>query len=282
MHDTLSLKWTPEDIRDFISKRILHNYLTVLQLPNLQMTLNEENFYVDAKSNQPVSEVVGSRWYIATKSLRRSTLRLRRFFKHTVFRRAVDRWEGRHTNLTDAISSQIVQSFFPTEVWRADPLAPKKLISVGEFLATHFNLAWGDTTPRIILMFAQSCVDSIINFYKKNPDIAGTKPFPILTKDMVFAAYEDFKLQLWKTMAAEGKQWRDEIAAFRYNFAELGGASVEQIQEAFPAKTDAELGQLLAVLQHLGVIACVNREFAFEQRYYKLPILFRTPPPPEA
>jgi hypothetical protein len=282
MHDTLWLRWTPEDIRDFISKRILHNYLTILQLPNIQMTLNGEHFYVDAKSNQPVSEPVNAGWSRATKWLRRSTLRLRRFFQHTVFRRAIDRFEGRHTNLTDAISTQIVQSFFPTEVWRADPLSSRRLISVSDFLATHFNLAWGDTTPRIILMFAQSCVDSIINFYKKNPDIAGTQPFPVVTKDMVFAAYEDFKLQLWKTMAAEGKQWRDEIAAFRYNFAELGGASYEQVQDAFPAKTDTELRELLAVLQHLGVIACVNKEFALEQRYYRLPILFRTQAAPEA
>ncbi len=281
MHDTLSLSWTAEDIRDFISKRILHNYLTILGLPNLQMTLNGENFYVDAKSNQPVSETINSGWNIATKWLRRFGIQIRRFFKHTVLRGGDERWEGRHTNLTDAIGTQIVQSFFPTEVWRADPLAQKRLISVSEFLATHFNLAWGDTTPRIILMFAQSCVDSIINFYKKNPDIAGTKPFPVLTKDMVFAAYEDFKLRIWKTMAAEGKQWRDEIAAFRYNFAELGGAGYGQVQEAFPAKTDTELGELLAVLQHLGVIACMNKEFAPEQRYYKLPILFRTATAPE-
>jgi len=124
-------------------------------------------------------------------------------------------------------------------------------------------------------MFAQSCVEAIVNFYKKNPDIAGTKPFPVLTKDMVSAAYDEFKLRIWKTMAAEGKQWRDEIAAFRYNFAESGGAAYEQVQEAFPGKTDTELGELLAVLQHLGVISCDNKEYDLEQRYYKLPILFR-------
>ena len=256
-------------------KRILHNYFRVFQLTNLQMTYNEESLYVDRESIQFVRQEEHSRFAAIVKWCRRIGRKFKRFAKHKVLRRALDRWEGRHTNLTDEISTQILQSFFPIEVWRADPLAKKGSISISEFLGTHLNLSSGHTTPRIILMFAQSCVDSTIDFYKKNFDIAGTKPFPVLTKDLVLQAYQDFKTRLWNMIAAESKQWRAEIETFRANFAQLGGGSFEQVQDAFPAKSDEDLRELLAVLQHLGIVWCVNDEFKLEQRYYQLPILFR-------
>jgi hypothetical protein len=277
LHDALNLTWTAEEIRDFLSKRILYNYLTVWGMTNLQLILNEENLYVDRSSNQPRVDEHSSRWRIITRSFWRVWLKVRRFVNRELLRKRFNPWEGRHTNFNDAISREILQSFFPNEVWREDPLASKKSIGVVEFLSTHFDLAWGSTTPRILLMFAQQCVDCAVNFSSKNPDIAGTKRFPVLTRDVVSIAYGEFRKRLWEMMAAEGKQWHAEIEAFRLNFAELGGASFEQVQEAFPAKPDSELRGFLAVLQHLGIVSCVNREFALAQRYYKLPILFRMP-----
>jgi len=52
IYDTLQLIWTPEDIRDFLSKRILYNYFRVFGFQQLGFTLNEENLYVDRQSNQ--------------------------------------------------------------------------------------------------------------------------------------------------------------------------------------------------------------------------------------
>jgi hypothetical protein len=275
MFDSLELVWTAEDIRDFLSKRILHNYLRVFDLESFVLMRGDELFYVDRQSTQFVRQETASPLTKFERFFVRVVRRVRRFIDHRILRKPLDPWNPRHINLTDAISTEIIQTFFPEEVWRADPLAQKKTITITEFLSTHFNLSSGKTTPRIILMFAQSCIDCAVNFFQKNPDLAGAKPFPILTSDIVEQAYRDFKARLWEIMAAEGKQWRNDIQAFRGNFAAIGGMSFDQVQEAFPQKSDAELRGFLAVLQHLGIIACVNKEFALEQRYYQLPILFR-------
>jgi hypothetical protein len=187
----------------------------------------------------------------------------------------VDPWEGRHTNFTDEISTEIIHTFFPEEVWRGDPNAPKKSIPVIEFLATHFNWSSDATTPRVMLMFAQRCVETIADYHSKNPDIADAKSFPVLSRDIVLNAYNTFKDQLWEIVAQEASQRRAEIEAFRGTFAGLTSVSFEQVQEAFPAKRDEELRELMAVLRHLGILACMNPDYPIQQRYYRIPLLFR-------
>ena len=49
---TVDLTWTPEDIREFLAKRIFYNYDMVLGLPMLLVTFPEENLYVDRDSNR--------------------------------------------------------------------------------------------------------------------------------------------------------------------------------------------------------------------------------------
>lgn len=273
--DSLELTWSAEDIRDFLSKRVLYNYLRVLQLSTLRMRLNEENLYVDRQSNERPSEEQRTWWQTALIRCRRIGRKWRRVLKHHIFRKPFDRWEGRHTNFNDEVNCQIIETFFPTEVWRGDPDAPKKAIPLTEFLATHLNLSFGNTTPRIMLMFAQQCVDTGVSFYQKNPDIAGAKPFPMLTKDIVLQAYQEFKTKMWSIMALEGKQWKTDIEAFRGNFAMLPGLAFDQVQTCFPTKSDKELDELLAVLHHLGILSCVNKELPMELRYYSMPLLFR-------
>ena len=275
LYDSLELIWTPEDIRDFLSKRILYNYFRVFDLKLLGLTLNEESLYVDKESNQSMRELQQSWIAKLLNSCRRFGKKCRRIVKHKVLRLRLDPWEGRHTNLTDEISTQIIQTFFPNEVWRADPNAPKKLISVVEFLSTHFNWSSDATTPRLMLVFAQSCVETLISFHLKNPDIRGTKAFPMLSKDLILQAYNDFQRKLWEVMAKEAQRWRADVEAFRMIFAGFSSVSFDQAQEAFPSKSGAELRELLAVLRHLGILNCVNPEYPLENRYYRIPILFR-------
>ncbi len=213
--DSLELVWTAEEIRDFLAKRILRNYLRVLGLSNFQLRLNEENLYVDQKSNESLSDSKFSLWSRCGATLRRFGRKFKRILKHNVLRVRFDKWEGRRTNFTDEINNQILQTFFPAEVWRADPTSNRRLVALNEFLSTHFNLSSGNTTPRILLMFAQRCVDSAAMFYQKNPDIAEAKPFPVLPKDVVLQAYEDFKRQLWSTMAFEASNGRQISRLFK-------------------------------------------------------------------
>lgn len=279
MYDSINLVWTSEDIRDFLSKRILHNYFRVFDLKQLGFILNEEILYVDGESNKSAKESKVSWLAKILSGCRRVGRKCKRIVNHGILRRKLDPWEGRHTNFSDEISTQIVQTFFPAEVWRADPYAPKKAISIVEFLSTHFNWSSDTTTPRIILMFAQSCVETIINFHIKNPDIGSTKAFPVLSRDLILQAYQDFKKTLWEVLAQESKKWRADIEAFRITFAGLPAVSFEQVMEGFPAKSPGELHELLAVLRHLGILACQNPEHPLETRYYKIPILFREKEP---
>jgi len=279
LYDSIELTWTSEDIRDFLSKRILYNYFRVFDLKLLGFTLNEESLYVDKESNQSVRESQQSWFAKLVNSWRRFGKKCRRIVKHKILRLRLDPWEGRHTNFTDEISTQIIQTFFPNEVWRADPNAPKKPIPVVEFLSTHFNWSSDATTPRLILVFAQSCVEALISFHLKNPDIGGTKAFPMLSRDVILQAYNDFQHKLWEVMAKEAQRWRAEVEAFRVIFAGFSSISFDQVQEAFPSKKGSELRELLAVLRHLGILNCANPEYPLENRYYRIPILFREKEP---
>lgn len=275
IYDSVTLSWTPEDIRDFLSKRVIHNYLRVFGLNQIGFTLKEENLYVDRDSNQPSREMPIGWSEKCVKYLYRLWKKSKRTLKRKILRQKPDPWEGRRTNFNDEVSSQILKTFFPAEVERLDAAAPKKVIPYGEFLATHFDLSTGATTPRLLLMFAQQCVETIVDFHVRNPDIAGTKTFPVLSHAAVSHAYYRFKDQLWNMMAQEGKQWRADIEAFRLVFATLSTVSFDDVREGFAAKSSGELRELLAVLTHLGIIACANSEYPLEHRYYKLPILFR-------
>jgi len=126
-----------------------------------------------------------------------------------------------------------------------------------------------------MLMFAQRCIETIADYHSKNPDIADTKTFPVLSRDIVLSAYNTFKEQLWEIVAQEATQWRAEIEALHGTLAGLTSISFEQVQEAFPVKRDSELRELLAVLRHLGILACMNPDYPLQQRYYRIPLLFR-------
>ncbi len=99
--------------------------------------------------------------------------------------------------------------------------------------------------------------------------------FPVLSKDVVLQAYNELKQQLWQIVAQEASQWRAEVEAFRHIFGGLGSFSFEQVQEAFPAKSDEDLRGFLAVLRHLGIVWCENPEYPPHKRYYRIPILFQ-------
>jgi hypothetical protein len=69
------------------------------------------------------------------------------------------------------------------------------------------------------------------------------------------------------------------IGSFHLALAGFSSISFDQVQEAFPSKKGSELRELLAVLRHLGILNCANPEYPLENRYYRIPILFREKEP---
>lgn|SRR3990167_9413269 len=192
-----------------------------------------------------------------------------------------DKREMRHINFTDEINRQIITSIFPREVRHLTTGGQAEQIDIFNFLETLFCLNTGNTTPRIIIMFLEKCLEYVKEYYKSNPDtnvkLDENKEYPLIIRDKIVTAYSNFQNDIWNTFTETSSKWKSWFNRLRAKKGNKFYFSYKDIQKVLKIGTseDSELNQFLAFLNHIGHIQCSNPNLVHSERKYILPILFR-------
>lgn len=277
---TERITWGPKDIRSFIVRRIAYNYMRILNLKSLNVVMNKEKLYIDKHSNdldRLEHYRQGRIWYRCSAWIRKS-IPTAVSVMHAVgilkLRRMYDSGRYRHSTLNEELDMVIIRSFLGDEVYHHDGNGNMQPISLEDFLDTHFVLASGHPTPRVILMFLRYCISATRLHYNQNPDLAQQIEFPVIPKECVSQAYADLRGKMWELLADEAKDCRDLVLRFRTKVKERE-FTYAYAKKALAVDSEEDMRRVLAVMQHLGIIRCTAKERQHNQRKYEYPIIFR-------
>jgi len=75
-------------------------------------------------------------------------------------------------------------------------------------------------------------------------------------------------------LADEAKHWRETVLQFRHRVKDTE-FTYAAVKRALDIGSDDGMRELLAIMQHLGIIRCISKDKSLAQRRYEYPILFR-------
>ncbi|MGJ0516532.1 MAG: P-loop ATPase, Sll1717 family [Methylomicrobium sp.] len=281
---TVELKWSPENMRQFIARRVLYNLANVINIRKIEVLLEEEN--LSAKPRR-----ISQKYPILSKYVRKIPFfiglykALYRGIEHlNKSIRKMDARDARKINLNDALSRCLIKTIFPSMVDHKNNQKVKKREDIFIYLQTHFSLASGEPTPRIILMFLQKSLEYTRRYYKSNPDIHSIEidknnEYPLILRDCMYSAYEDLKFEVWETCSNISDKWKpliEEVRSGREKFLKnpLSYSEIKRILKII-CDDEKELREFLAFGAHIGLLETSNSRTDYTKRTYKLPILFR-------
>lgn len=267
---TVSLEWLPDKIKHLMATRILYNYFTSLDLKSISVSVNRENCYIDKNSNDLSSLLESQEGFL--NSIKHLFLKLASRFKHK--QPFFDSGRGRRVNLTEEIHDVILRSFFGDHVLHFDENGKECEMDFSEYIQSHFKTGLEITTPRLMIWFLELCVVEAVDYYKNNPDINSEKiAFPLIPKECVMTAYVAIKDKLWSYLGQESGKFREQVYAFRESIQDKE-FSFNEVRKKMKVDTESEMRDLLAVLQHLGIIYCLDKSKKLTDRRYRYPLLF--------
>ena len=152
----------------FIARRLFFNLKKGLHLKNIKFYLEEKMLYLDPPESK---RLIWLRWF-------------KKWYQFIKFRMIHDRRTARNVTAFDEISRQLILLIVPKEVLHRTSSGSKEKHELFSYLASHFDLGDGHTTPRIILLFLQKLVAVSATYYQENPDethmtLTDKKEFPL-------------------------------------------------------------------------------------------------------
>ena len=250
----MELKWNDKDIREFIAKRIVYNYIKYLQMETIhfkndQFDGNIDTVYVKDNRN----------WLI--KILRKKI--------------------SKNIPMNDYINNKIMLSLIPEKIEHYDKTGNLKTIESVEFFATHFLLNNGYSTPRMIIIFLRELFSSAKSRYNNTCEIIHTEDGHIdYLKSIDFInAYEHYQDIMNGIFSKIDRKFENQTNSFIKKKGFLSNFSFIEICTFMNVKSDqqkSELKQLIAYLEQIGYLKCLSLENEnYERRRYELPVVFR-------
>jgi hypothetical protein len=245
------LKWHPENIREFISKRILTIYINTLGM----------NF-------RNIRLINSSKWRKKDGFIKQIKEML--FHSHK---------RGRSINMSDEQSTAIIRSLFENDIFHYNETGNYENIPFINFLATHFCLADGFSNPRIILIFLELLMEEIReniedNFISQYPFDSST--YKIFTANAIAKVYDKFQSLINKIFSNIDNKYK---AMFDLLIEKKGARKIIVAKEIFDYLKDyktEEVKDFIIFLEHILYIKNKTRSNTpIIKRRYELPILFR-------
>jgi hypothetical protein len=280
---TVELKWSQTDIRQFIAKRILHNLSSVLDKKKFGIKFDDKKLYVDQEYLKK-----GSQIDIAYTNKRENLFYIIKKwaieFQISRNLRKRDKYDARQTDLMAAIYRMVITLFFPNEVKHYNKKRKKESLDIFDFLDSHLSLASGSTTPRIVLMHFQICLEHTREYYRLNPDTASVhlneeSQYPLLPRDAMLLAYGELQDGICLTFANLTQRWKVAALNMRENLPSCNKSTIVSYQDI--AKwikgriEEEDFKAFVAFYSHVGLLRCINPTALEEKRNYELPILFQ-------
>lgn len=279
------LEWNHDDIRDFIAKRIIYNYMENLGLKKLIWRYDQTELESEKKDKHTVGHDI-KRIPVSEKFLNRM---LDDFSKgDSLFyriRQTVNGILGRNRSREHFIDSKdlfnihIINSLFPRNIEHKNKHGQIETIATIKFFETHFSLASGKTNPRTILLFLQVCLDKTVDYYLKNPEKLIFKnsdgEYPLIKKSVFYASYRKFQSLMIDVIAHTSEKFQQQFYQLQVRRKKAYSFSYKEIKSMLSFKNEEELQSFITFFSHIGYLKCNNPMNERTVRNYELPILFR-------
>lgn len=280
----VDLKWTAEEIRQLISSRLFHNLTPFIKGKSIKLTINTTHLTIDREFLREIRtlDAIPDDQLSIGKRIKKIFIILRAQFKQ----RNKDAYDARTTNIHDAVSRAIMTILFPRSANHKNKSNKTESIEFAEFLETHFRYANGNTTPRVILLYLQKCLEVARNYYRSNPEehitINEKGEYPVFLREHLLEAYEDVRTLALHTILGLNYQWSRPATILMQAIAKSktpDSISFKEAKKAIGSSIGEEdfkdLTNFFAFYEHAGLFKCANRTQVLEARKYDLPILFQ-------
>lgn len=255
------LEWSAADIRSFIGRRFLYNFLKIYN-PNSEVTFEyeEEDLYIYSKRPR----FIPARVWKLLRSLKGS---------HD----AVDIPER------DLLWSQIMTLLLPREILHYNQSGQKVGgMSVFEYIDSHFSLANSKVTPRAIVIYLRKLLDTSKSYYRRrnfpNIELNSDGEYPLFCKDHLLGAYGDLQTEMLQyiSSAVTHPEWVARIDSLLTSIGRRTRVSFRDLRRILDYEdSDTDAKELMAFLEHLGVLKCDNKSVHLPDRSYELPVLLQ-------
>jgi hypothetical protein len=282
----VELKWSGDDIRWFIATRLAHNLFPLTKKRGIQFFCDNNTMQIDKaylKALKSFDAISKEEMSIFDK-IKKKYIQIRAKLKQ----RKRDEYDSRTINLNDAFFQSLITLIFPRKVNHMTKANKIEQIDIIEYLETHFQFGSGYTTPRVILLYLQKCLENTKAYYQNNPvaeiPINEKGEYPVFLRDQLSEAYTDLRTLCACTILGLNKKYEragflliQKISSIK-NCTHISYAEAEKIigkTLSFSGDTSVELYQFFAFYEHAGLFKCKNKALQASKREYELPIFFQ-------
>lgn len=282
----VELKWSTEDIQQFAANRIHYNICSAMKIKNLRFVFNEKSLNIDRDYLKKMKELnsLPEQELSWIKKVKWAYFKLRAHLRH----QKRDEYDARTIDMRDAVCQTLLTTFFPRRVNHINKANKKEHIELPEYLATHFQFGSGCTTPRVIILYLQKCLENAKAYYRNNPDqqitLNDKGEYPLFLREHMLSAYNDVRVLCLKTILCLNEDLKNNAILIirhmnnsRSNEKITFKTAKSLISKNSPQNTSTEemLRRFFAFYEHAGLFSCVDRSLPPESRTYELPIFFQ-------
>lgn len=243
------LIWKPQNIREFIGRRIAFNYFKYLKITH---------YSTDSEKNE---------------NAKKDSLK-------TIFSKLFSNKKMvRDKNLVDSFNKALIGSLFKHDIMHYNKTGICEPISFLDFLESHFCLANGYTNPRTILIFLEMLMEKVRsniddNFIETFKYENGS--YNIVTDEMVCAAYRSFQNEMNKIFIKIDNKHEKMFETFILRKNGKVKIKAEEIFELLGKKKRDEIKEFIIFLEHILYLKNISTKTTpVEKRSYEIPLMFR-------
>lgn len=270
---SLEIRWTQSDIRRFVAKRIALNLLRSLKKESLELQFDAARCWI---TREEIGKLEESKTTLQNFDVFKKSHWEKLFWLWKVVRRR-NQAHTRISSFDDAYNEAIITSLLPRVVKHLTLRGELREIPLFDFLDTHFQLGFGQCTPRAILLYLSEVLRASTEYYAANPDLRvlqnSYKEFELFKRESLIIAYANFQRSMWDIQLQIAGPFRPlmmQLNAFRtreaFTFRAFSAA----------AKTpEDDAKQFLGFCSHTGLLQCTNSNARAIDREYKVPLVYQ-------
>jgi len=256
--NAVDLIWEDRDIRRFLAERLLYNIHKLLGIDKFSISIEEGDL-----RKRP----------FVTRLLPRKLLKLF----------GIDEHEALDVTERDFMCRQIITTFMPREVQHFDASGnPINGLDLFEYTQTHFCLANSRATPRAILIYLDKLLQVSDAYYADRlyPEIELNEEgeYPLFLRQHVLEAYGMLQKDMvaYISSAVTHPEWKERITSLLSNIGRKTEFKFRELRKLIDYdEQDQDAKELLAFLEHLGVLVCENKSVHLPDRKYHVPVLLQ-------
>jgi hypothetical protein len=263
----VELKWSNEKIREFIARRILFNFVNVLGLNSINITVDHNDLEIDTSEEikSYKSPNIGQRLY-------------RSILKRVNPNHYAQKF-ARKVNLSDDINKQIILTIFPRYIEHVNNDGKTTDMDIFDYFSTHFNLGTGNSIPRLFILYLNKCFEIIKDYYRANQDQipnldSKTNCYEIVKRGFFSKGYKEFQKEVYNNFAKLNKEFEPLINLFKDKRGNRITFRAKELKGLLNIN-DGELELFCDYMIHIGMFTLTNNSSSLDNQKFEIPILFR-------